>query len=324
MACGRAGATGMDAALATVCCVAADAARRRLPRAVPVALGRVTASWSRLGTECRASARSRRFGARSLVGLAAEPSRATRAADAPSSLPRRHGAMRPRRMLKHLLRHPRTLALAAALLARHLHIVAATTRWSVTGRERVEALRGRPLIGAFWHEQLALAPAIAWDWSGSQSDTGITVLVSRHRDGRLIGDVVARLGLDVAYGSSRRGGAAVFREAQRVLAERRAVAITPDGPRGPRRVAQPGVARLARLTGAAVIPLGVAVSRARRLGSWDRMILPLPLGRGAIVYGEPVLPEQAETEEAMLGRIASGMSAAADEAARRAGLAVAP
>ena len=225
-------------------------------------------------------------------------------------------------MLKRLLRHPRTLALGAALLARHLRLVAATTRWTVTGRERAEALRGRPVIGAFWHEQLALAHAIAWDWSGARGDTGFTVLVSQHRDGRLIGDVVARLGIDTAHGSSRRGGVAVFREAGRVLADGRSVAITPDGPRGPRRVAQSGVARLARLTGTPVIPVGVAVSRARRLGSWDRMIFPLPFGRGAIVYAEPVLPGEAETEETMLARIAAGMSEAADEAARLVGQAV--
>jgi lysophospholipid acyltransferase (LPLAT)-like uncharacterized protein len=220
---------------------------------------------------------------------------------------------------KLLLRHPRTLALGAFLIARYLRAVLDSTRWTVTGRERAEALRGRAVIGAFWHEQLALAAAIAWDWSGSRGDTGITVLVSRHRDGRLIGDVVGRLGISAAHGSSRRGGVAVFREAARVLADGRSIAITPDGPRGPRRIAQPGVARLARLTDTPVIPVGVAVSRAPRLGSWDRMIFPLPFGRGAIAYGEPVFPDAGETEEGMLARIASGMTAAAEEAARLAG-----
>lgn len=222
-------------------------------------------------------------------------------------------------MLKRLLRHPRTLALGAWLLARYLRLVAATTRWTVRGREAAAAAAGGPVIGAFWHEQLALAHAVAWNWSGSRTDTRFTVLVSQHRDGRLIGDVVARLGIGAAHGSSRRGGVAVFREAGRVLAEGRSVAITPDGPRGPRRNAQAGVARLARLSGVAVIPVGVAVSRARRLGSWDRMIFPLPFGRGAIVYGAPLAPGGWETEEALRAAIAAGMTAAADEAARLAG-----
>jgi len=223
-------------------------------------------------------------------------------------------------VLKRLLRHPRTLALGAFLLARYLRAVLATTRWTVAGREGCAALAGRPVIGAFWHEQLALAAAVAWDWSGSRTETGFTVLVSQHRDGRLIGSVVARLGIAAAHGSSRRGGVAVFREAQRVLAEGNSIAITPDGPRGPRRIAQPGVARLARLSGVPVIPVGVAVSRARHLRSWDRMILPWPFGRGAIVYAAPVLPGDGETEEALVGRIAAGMTEAAEEARRRAGL----
>jgi hypothetical protein len=223
-------------------------------------------------------------------------------------------------VLKRLLRHPRTLALGAALLARHLRLVAATVRWRVEGRAAAAAHQGGPVIGAFWHEQLALAHAVAWDWSGSRADTGFTVLVSQHRDGRLIGDVVSRLGIGAAHGSSRRGGVAVFREAQRVLGEGRSVAITPDGPRGPRRVAQPGVARLARLAAVPVIPVGVAVSRARRLGSWDRMIFPLPFCRGAIVYGAPILPAEAPTEEALRAAVEAAMSAAAERAATLAGL----
>ncbi len=224
-------------------------------------------------------------------------------------------------VFKRLLRHPRTLALGAALLARHLRLVTSTTRWEVVGREAAAPLAGRPVIGAFWHEQLALAAAIAWNWSGNRHDTGFTVLVSQHRDGRLIGDVVARLGIGAAHGSSRRGGVAVFREAQRVIEEGRSIAITPDGPRGPRRVAQSGVARLARLADVPVIPVGVAVARARRLGSWDRMVFPFPFGRGAIVYGTAIDPAAAETEASLLDAIARGMTEAADEAARRAGLA---
>ncbi|WP_291295904.1 lysophospholipid acyltransferase family protein [Elioraea sp.] len=223
-------------------------------------------------------------------------------------------------MLKRILRHPRTLALGAALLACHLRLVGATTRWTVEGKEGAAALAGRPVIGAFWHEQLALAHAIAWNWSGSRTDTGFTVLVSQHRDGRLIGDVVSRLGIGAAHGSSRRGGVAVFREAQRVLTEGRSVAITPDGPRGPRRIAQSGVARLARLAAVPVIPVGVAVSRARRLGSWDRMIFPLPFCRGAIVYGTPLGPGDAPTEEALREAIAAAMTEVAERAANLAGM----
>jgi lysophospholipid acyltransferase (LPLAT)-like uncharacterized protein len=222
-------------------------------------------------------------------------------------------------VFKRVLRHPALHRLGAALFARYLRLVAATTRWTVHGKEGTTAVAGSAVIGAFWHEQLALAHAVAWDWSGSRGDTRFTVLVSQHRDGRLIGDVVARLGIGAAYGSSRRGGVAVFREAGRVLSEGRSVAITPDGPRGPMRVAKPGVARLARHAGVTIIPIGVAVSFARRLRSWDRLLFPLPFGRGAIVYGAPLVPSDWATEEALRAAIEAGMTQAADAAVRLAG-----
>jgi lysophospholipid acyltransferase (LPLAT)-like uncharacterized protein len=224
-------------------------------------------------------------------------------------------------VFKRIIRHPIMLRIGAATFAHYLRLVAATTRWTVEGKEGATAIADRPVIGAFWHEQLALAHAVAWEWSGSQTDTRFTVLVSEHRDGRLIGDVIARLGIRAAHGSSRRGGVAVFRVASRLLAEGRSVAITPDGPRGPMREAKLGVARLARLSGAPVIPVGVAVSHGRRLRSWDRLMFPLPFGRGAIVFGAPIEAAGWETEQALREVIAAGMTAAADEAGRLAGAA---
>ncbi|MCS6855447.1 MAG: hypothetical protein NZ523_11955, partial [Elioraea sp.] len=92
------------------------------------------------------------------------------------------------------------------------------------------------------------------------------------------------------------------------------VAITPDGPRGPRRVAQPGVARLALLAGRPVVPVGAAVARRKTLPSWDRMVFPFPFSRGGLVYGEPIIPQAGESEEALLARISAGMDRAAARA----------
>ncbi|WP_337875983.1 lysophospholipid acyltransferase family protein, partial [Elioraea sp.] len=217
-------------------------------------------------------------------------------------------------MLKRLLRHPRALALGAAAIAAWLRLVHRTTRWRIEGREHLRAIweSGVPAIGAFWHDQL---PLMVFTWTHrAPGEPGpgpmrCAVLVSRHRDGRMIGDVVARLGVEVVHGSSSRGGVEAFRELRRLLAEGHSVAITPDGPRGPRRVAQPGVARLAALTGARVLPLGVAVSRRIVLNTWDRMAMPLPFGRGGVAYGAPVAVAPDEDEDAALARIAAALTA---------------
>lgn len=222
-------------------------------------------------------------------------------------------------MLKRLLRHPRVLALGAAAIATWLRFVHRTTRWRIEGREHMRAIweSGVPAIGAFWHDQL---PLMVFTWThrfpGERGPGPMrcVVLVSRHRDGRLIGDVVSRLGVEALHGSTARGGFEAFRELQRLLAEGHCIVITPDGPRGPRRVAQPGVARLAALTGAKVLPLGVAVTRRKVLGTWDRVAIPLPFGRGGIAYGTPIAIAPDEAEPAALARIAAGMDAAAARA----------
>ena len=73
------------------------------------------------------------------------------------------------------------------------------------------------------------------------------------------------------------------------------MAFTPDGPRGPARVAQPGVVQAARLSGAPIVPVTFAASHGRRLASWDSFLVPRPLGRGLIAYGEPVtVPRDAD------------------------------
>lgn len=222
-------------------------------------------------------------------------------------------------MLKRLARHPATLAFAARLLAAWLRLVHRTTRWRVEGREHARAVWASrsPAIGAFWHEQIPLAPALWTHREGDDPDPGpmrCVVLVSRHRDGRLIADIARRLGVDATFGSSTRGALEGFRDLLRLLEAGHTVAITPDGPRGPRRIARSGVARLALLSGRPVVPLGAAVARRRTLRTWDRMALPFPFSRGGLVYGEPITPAADETEESLLARISAGMDRAAARA----------
>ena len=68
--------------------------------------------------------------------------------------------------------------------------------------------------------------------------------------------------------------------------------ITPDGPRGPRHVLQPGTLLVARLAGALVVPVAVGFSRKKVFASWDAFQLPWPFARARLVFGEPLsLPD---------------------------------
>ncbi|MFT9025176.1 glycosyltransferase N-terminal domain-containing protein [Acetobacter indonesiensis] len=171
-----------------------------------------------------------------------------------------------------------------------------TTRWTITVEPEAQKLLtvqdGHPAIVAFWHEVLPLTPALWW-WAEPQNpDLRLNVLISKNRDGRLIADVVSRWRIWSIAGSSdargkNKGGAAAVRRMRAKLRAGELVAITPDGPRGPRREAQQGAVALAKMVKMPVVPIGAACSGIR-LKSWDRMILPLPFGKGKLVCGAPV------------------------------------
>ncbi|WP_149538470.1 lysophospholipid acyltransferase family protein [Siccirubricoccus phaeus] len=220
-------------------------------------------------------------------------------------------------MLRRALRHPTTQAVLARLLGLYLRLVFATTRWRVEGEGHLRAAaEAGPILAAFWHERLPLMPA-AW-LTSARVVPGLAakqarVLVSRHRDGRFIGEVCRPFRMEMVHGSTNRGGAAGMRVLLRLLAAGEVVVITPDGPRGPRRIAAPGVAQLAALSGLAVLPCAARSSRGITLRSWDRMVLPLPFARGVIAFG-PLVPVAREAPEAALPAIEAALSAACDAA----------
>jgi hypothetical protein len=55
--------------------------------------------------------------------------------------------------------------------------------------------------------------------------------------------------------------------------------ITPDGPRGPRRVLAPGAIYVASKLGMPIVCIGVGYDRPWRFGSWDRFAVPRPGSR---------------------------------------------
>lgn len=241
--------------------------------------------------------------------------------------PGRDPARAPQPMAKRLIRHPLVQGMLARLVALYLRLVWATTRWTLVGEEHARPFAGRPMILAFWHERLPLA-ALGWrllarrvlDQAEGPGGRRAQVLISRHRDGRLIAAAVRPFGIEVVHASSSKGGAAGLRGLARILAGGGVAVITPDGPRGPARMAAPGVAQLAALTGVPVLPCAVASSRMRLARSWDRMRFPLPFARGVAVLGAPVAVPRDGAESA-LPEIAAALTAACERADALAGAA---
>ena len=154
----------------------------------------------------------------------------------------------------------------------------------------MEALRPlwqarRPLIYGVWHGRMLMVPWLNARLREPEARRRVHVLASRSRDGQLMADFARRFGLTVVRGSSSRGGLQALRELSRALRVGDDVAMVPDGPRGPAGRVQGGIVALAAATGAPIVPIGVAASPARRFGSWDRFMVPMPFARCAVTFG---------------------------------------
>ncbi|HEX2955714.1 MAG TPA: lysophospholipid acyltransferase family protein [Chitinispirillaceae bacterium] len=136
-------------------------------------------------------------------------------------------------------------------------------------------------IFAFWHSHLLPLTFIF-------RNCHVNAIVSRSRDGVLAAYVAERWGHTIISGSSHRGGSMALRQSLRVLKENGSVAITPDGPRGPKEIVKAGAAQLAAVSGAPVIILSVHPHCAWRLNSWDRFIIPKPFSKLTVHVSEPV------------------------------------
>jgi len=227
-------------------------------------------------------------------------------------------------MSRRLLKSEVVQVAAARLLSLYLELALRSTRWRFEGEAHLAPyLAGGAVIVAAWHERLPLVPAMWVGRRDARPGRPVAALASRHRDGRFLGAVLGRFGVRIVHGSTEhvkgashrrdRGGAAGVRALLAALKEGAAVVITPDGPRGPRRVAAPGVAQLAAMGQAPVLAASGQVRWRITLRSWDRMVVPLPFGRGVLVCEAPILIPSGEAA-AFLPRIEAAMSAAADRA----------
>jgi lysophospholipid acyltransferase (LPLAT)-like uncharacterized protein len=133
-----------------------------------------------------------------------------------------------------------------------------------------------------WHESI-----LAFVFFGLPVLPKAQVLISQHGDGETITQIVKRLRGHVVRGSSTRGGRQALLEMTK-LSKKMHTAITPDGPRGPRRRLQSGAIYLASLTRTPIVPVGFGFENAWRARSWDRFAVPIPFSKLTAVAGWPI------------------------------------
>ena len=170
-------------------------------------------------------------------------------------------------------------------------------------------------IYPFWHSH-QLCALIHYQ------HTRAAIMVSQSRDGEYIARIAARAGFLPVRGSSSRAGAPALKELLRLALAGRTIAITPDGPRGPRHTVHPGVIALAQSSGRPVTPVAIGLSAFWELPSWDRFRIPKPFAVSYGCWGEElhVPPDADEAKRAELARVLQermiALEAHADRTAR--------
>ncbi|MBK8093648.1 MAG: lysophospholipid acyltransferase family protein [Verrucomicrobiaceae bacterium] len=174
--------------------------------------------------------------------------------------------------------------------------IAATLKFEVEDRAALFDASRKGCIWAFWHNRMFLIPYVHDQWF---SHVPGTILTSPSGDGQIIADVCASFGIEAERGSSSRpekGMSALIALAAKAR-EGFEIGITPDGPRGPLHRVQPGIVKLAQLTGVPIIPVHVNYSRAYRFSTWDEFLLPLPFAKASFIFDKPVHVPRRMTEE---------------------------
>lgn len=171
-----------------------------------------------------------------------------------------------------------------------------------------------PVIFAFWHNRI-LAITAAFLRRYPRGRRGVLVLTSASKDGMWLGELASRLGMGSVRGSSSRRGATAMRELIGKVEQGHDIAITPDGPRGPRYELGPGMIYLAQRAGIPIIPVSAHFGRCWRLKTWDGFCIPKPFSSLDVTIGAPErIPADSDEAkfEAERGRIESLLRAGAE------------
>jgi hypothetical protein len=187
----------------------------------------------------------------------------------------------------------------------------ATCRVIFLGRERVEALEraGRTWVFVAWHETTGASVAL-------ERGKRLAMMASDSRDGEYIARGIELLGNIAVRGSSSKGGAKAVKAMTKWLRSGHSAAVTPDGPRGPRRVAQPGVLWIGALSGAPLVPYHVVATREWVLErTWDRHRFPKPFSTVYVAIGEPFAVDRQRLQADEAGTLAELSARMAENAA---------
>lgn len=218
--------------------------------------------------------------------------------------------------MKSLLGNPVFQFIVGRLIGGYMLFVGVTTRWTKINRAAVEPFwepDGGKVIGCIWHGRFALIHKM---WSFKPSVPKAKMLISQSREGGIVAHTSRTVGAEVIRGSEAKKGSSkpkrgieAMRDMARHIEGGGVMAMTPDGPRGPRMRVKRGPVVLAKIAGAPLLAVTWATSNRVVFDSWDQFVLPLPFGRGALIWGNPIAPPAPDANDAEVERVRAALEA---------------
>ena len=156
-----------------------------------------------------------------------------------------------------------------------------------------------PMVFCIWHNRLALCLELHRHFLQRQEPRRrLAAIVSASRDGGLLTRVLELFRVQPVRGSTSRRGPQALLEMTGWAERGLDLAVTPDGPRGPKYSFQDGAIALAQVTGHPIVVSSYDLNWKIRIKSWDTFMIPLPFARCDVSFGEPVhIPRECSPEE---------------------------
>lgn len=189
-------------------------------------------------------------------------------------------------LISNFLRTKFAQNLIARLAFLYIKFVYLTSSWEYKNKDIVESYlnSNKPFIMSFWHGHLLML-ACAWQWQ-----TPFYMLISNHRDGKIIAKTMAYFNIKTITGSTDKQGFQAAKKIITTIKNNCITGITPDGPRGPSEEISAGVLQLSRLAKVDILPIAFSTNKLKILKTWDKFRIAIPFSKGIFVIGKPISP----------------------------------
>jgi len=194
-------------------------------------------------------------------------------------------------MIKIFLKNYFTKKFLSLVGAFYVYIVYISSKKTFINKNNFDKLilENKSFIYALWHDQLLLSP-LTW-----QTKNRIDILISKHKDGDIIADLIKYHGFNSIRGSTKnpskekeKNSVTSIRQIIKTLKGDISIGITPDGPRGPRHRVSEGTINISRISNKKILPMALSYKKKWVLNTWDKFIIPKPFNEICIVWGNPL------------------------------------